>query len=92
MRYVTNEDLVSRTHFARFLVEAGHAKDTKDVFERYLTPGKPGHVAHEWATLTQAVDWIHGGRRASRHRASRPVSRDAHGDAPAAVGVHRRGR
>ncbi len=69
MRYVTNEDLVSRTHFARYLVEAGHAKDTKDVFERYLTPGKPGHVAHEWATLTQAVDWIHaaGGQAVIAH-------------------------
>ena len=60
MRYVTSERLVSRTHFARYLVEAGHAREMKDVFERYLTPGKPGHVAHEWATLSQAVGWIHG--------------------------------
>jgi predicted metal-dependent phosphoesterase TrpH len=69
MRYVTNEDLVSRTHFARYLVEAGHAKDTKDVFQRYLVPGKPGHVAHEWATLTQAIGWIHtaGGQAVIAH-------------------------
>ena len=49
-RYVTSERLISRTHFARFLVEAGHATETKDVFKRYLTPGKPGYVAHAWAT------------------------------------------
>ena len=42
MKYVTSERLVSRTHFARYLVEAGHAREMKDVFKRYLTPGKPG--------------------------------------------------
>jgi hypothetical protein len=58
MRYVTSERLVSRTHFARFLVEAGYVREMKDVFRRYLSPGKPGYVAHEWATLAQAVGWI----------------------------------
>ena len=50
MKYVTSERLISRTHFARFLVEAGHVRETKDVFKRYLVPGKPGYVAHEWAS------------------------------------------
>jgi len=60
LKHVTSERLISRTHFARFLVEAGHAKGIKDVFNRYLTRGNPGYVSHEWATLTQAIDWIHG--------------------------------
>lgn len=60
LKYVTNDKLVSRTHFARFLVEAGHAREVKDVFKRYLVPGKPGYVPHVWATLGQAIDWIHG--------------------------------
>jgi hypothetical protein len=60
LRYVTSEKLVSRTHFARFLVEAGYVREVKDVFKRYLVPGKPGYVDHEWATLPQAIDWIHG--------------------------------
>ncbi|MGM0679870.1 MAG: PHP domain-containing protein [Pseudomonadota bacterium] len=51
-------DLVGRTHFARYLVEQGHARDLKQVFKRYLVRGKPGHVAGEWATLEQAVGWI----------------------------------
>jgi predicted metal-dependent phosphoesterase TrpH len=59
LRYVTNERLVSRTHFARFLVEAGHARDVKDVFSRYLATGLPGFVRHEWATLSEAIGWIH---------------------------------
>jgi predicted metal-dependent phosphoesterase TrpH len=58
-KFVTSERLMSRTHFARFLVESGHARETKDVFKRFLTPGKPGYVKHEWATLTDAVAWIH---------------------------------
>lgn len=54
----TNPELVSRTHFARFLVESGHAKNTQAVFDRLLGTGKPGYVAHEWASLTEAVEWI----------------------------------
>jgi predicted metal-dependent phosphoesterase TrpH len=56
--YVTNPDLVGRTHFARFLVERGHARDMQAVFRRYLTDGKPGYVPHRWASLDQAVHWI----------------------------------
>ena len=59
LQFVTSERLISRTHFARYLVEAGHVKSTKDVFKRYLVPGKPGYVAHTWATLAQAINWIH---------------------------------
>jgi predicted metal-dependent phosphoesterase TrpH len=68
-KYVTNERLISRTHFARFLVEAGHVRETRDVFKRYLTPGKPGYVPHAWATLPQAIDWIHaaGGQAVVAH-------------------------
>jgi len=69
LKYVTSERLVSRTHFARWLVEAGHARDLKDVFKRYLVAGRPGHVPHVWATLGQAIDWIHvaGGQAVVAH-------------------------
>lgn len=59
LRYVTSEGLISRTHFARFLVETGHVRETRDVFKRYLVPGKPGHVDHAWANLQDAIAWIH---------------------------------
>ena len=54
----SNPELVSRTHFARFLVEHGHARDLQSVFRKYLTGDKPGHVPHQWASLEQAVGWI----------------------------------
>ena len=60
LRYVGNPELISRTHFARFLVETGVCEDTHSVFRRYLTQGKPGFVAHRWARLGDAVRWIHG--------------------------------
>lgn len=56
--YVGNPELISRTHFARFLVERGHCADTGEVFRRFLTEGKPGFVPHRWAALGDAVRWI----------------------------------
>lgn len=58
LKYVANPDLMSRTHFARYLVEIGVANNTPDVFRKYLTEGKPGYVPHRWASLEQAVGWI----------------------------------
>lgn len=58
LRYVGNPELISRTHFARFLVDAGVCRDTSEVFRRYLTEGKPGFVPHRWAGLRDAVHWI----------------------------------
>ena len=58
LKYAGNPELISRTHFARFLVETGVCKDTPEVFRKYLTEGKPGFVPHRWATLSNAVRWI----------------------------------
>ncbi|WP_255528576.1 PHP domain-containing protein [Ramlibacter pallidus] len=58
LKYVGNPELISRTHFARFLVETGACRDTSEVFRRYLTEGKPGYVPHRWASLKNAVQWI----------------------------------
>ncbi len=58
LQYVGNPQLISRTHFARFLVERGVCDDTNQVFRRYLTEGKPGYVPHRWAALGDAVRWI----------------------------------
>jgi predicted metal-dependent phosphoesterase TrpH len=58
MKYVGNPDLLSRTHFARFLVEIGKGESIQDVFKSYLVEGKPGYVAHRWAYLKDAVRWI----------------------------------
>jgi 3',5'-nucleoside bisphosphate phosphatase len=58
LQYVGNPALISRTHFARHLVQTGVCKDTYEVFRHYLVEGKPGYVPQRWAGLQQAVQWI----------------------------------
>ena len=58
LKFVGNPDLISRTHFARFLVETRVCRDTNEVFRKFLVEGKPGFVPHRWATLKDAVTWI----------------------------------
>jgi 3',5'-nucleoside bisphosphate phosphatase len=58
LHFAGNHDLISRTHFARFLVEQGVCRNTEHVFKNYLIEGKPGYVPHQWANLDNAVKWI----------------------------------
>ncbi|RKP46648.1 3',5'-nucleoside bisphosphate phosphatase [Pararobbsia silviterrae] len=60
LQYAANPALLSRTHFARFLVEHGYCESTSEVFARYLAEGRPGYVPHLWATLEDAMGWIRG--------------------------------
>lgn len=76
MKYVTSDRLVSRTHFARYLVDAGYVAEVKDVFKRYLVRGKPGYVPHQWASLADALSWINtaGGQAVLAHPGRYPLS------------------
>ena len=56
-RYAS-QGIISRTHFARYLVEKGYAKDARSVFKKYLVKGKPGYCEHSWASLEDALGWI----------------------------------
>ena len=60
LKYVGNPELISRSHFARYLVEIGVCQEISEVFRKYITEGKPGFVPHRWATLRDAVGWITG--------------------------------
>jgi 3',5'-nucleoside bisphosphate phosphatase len=57
---IAKQSIITRTHFARFLVANGHAKDTKSVFKKYLVKGKPGFKEHEWMDLKTAINLING--------------------------------
>ncbi|MCC6868393.1 MAG: PHP domain-containing protein [Burkholderiales bacterium] len=104
MAFAGGDHLVSRAHFARYLVAQGRAKSAVDVFRRYLVPGKPGYVAHDWAPLAEAITWIRaaGGQAVLAHPGRYAVTptgmrrllasfRDAGGDALEVVsGAHTR--
>ena len=53
-----DERMLSRTHFARHLVERGAVRDIQAAFDKYLAKGKPAYVSHRWAELENAVRWI----------------------------------
>jgi hypothetical protein len=74
-RYATGA-LVSRTHFARYLVEIGRADSVREVFEKYLVRGKPGYVPGQWAALDEVVGWIcaAGGQAVLAHPARYKLS------------------
>jgi predicted metal-dependent phosphoesterase TrpH len=57
-RALAKGSIVGRTHFARFLVERGHAGSVREVFKRYLVNNRPGFVSGEWAGLEAVLDWI----------------------------------
>jgi len=59
--YVDNPNLIGRTHFARYLVEKRYVSDVKSAFQHYLVQGKPGYVAHQWATLADGLAYIKTG-------------------------------
>jgi hypothetical protein len=69
LKYADNRAMVGRTHFARYLAEIGVVPDAKSAFSRFLVPGKPGYVPHEWTSLQSAVGWIRaaGGRAVIAH-------------------------
>ncbi|MBS1199273.1 MAG: C-terminal [Proteobacteria bacterium] len=58
LTYAGNPSLISRAHFARYMVSIGIARDLPGIFQHYLTPGKPGYVDHRWATLADVIGWI----------------------------------
>lgn len=58
LKFVGNPDLISRTHFARYLLESGVCTDLQQAFSQYLGDGKPGYVEHRWTTLQNSVEWI----------------------------------
>lgn len=66
---LAGNSIITRTHFARFLVQNGHAKDNKAVFKKYLVKGKPGFVDFQWMDLETAVGLIRdaGGQAVIAH-------------------------
>lgn len=85
LKYAGNPALISRAHFARYIVELGHAKEVKGVFDWWLAKGKPGYVAHPWATMEDALSWLNaaGGlaviAHPGRYRLSREERREMYG-------------
>ncbi len=52
------DSMITRTHFADFLVAQFHVSTQQEAFDRYLAKGKPAYVSAEWANMDSAINWI----------------------------------
>ncbi len=50
--------MITRSHFADFLLKENHVSQGQEAFDRYLGDGKPAYVATIWADLNEAINWI----------------------------------
>lgn len=57
---IAGTGMITRTHFAKHLVEQNYVETMQQAFDRYLVRGKPGFVATEWPELERVVAWIRG--------------------------------
>lgn len=68
-RALAGDATLTRAHFARWLVEQGHAKTMQAVFKKFLTRGNTGYVPPNWCSIAEAVQAIHaaGGQAVLAH-------------------------
>jgi len=50
--------MITRCHFANFLLDAGHVPSFQKAFDNYLAQGKSAFVATEWVEMATAINWI----------------------------------
>lgn len=53
-----NKSILSRTHFALWLLNEGWVKNYQDAFDKYLRPGAPCSVDVDWPTVEESVRFI----------------------------------
>ncbi|HEY8035224.1 MAG TPA: PHP domain-containing protein [Methylobacter sp.] len=58
VKKAAGEGMITRTHFADFLLSQFHVSTQQEAFDRYLGAGKDAYVATIWAELELAVSWI----------------------------------
>lgn len=61
--------MLTRSHFARYLVEQKHCKNMQNAFDRFLARGARAYVPHQWASIAEVVAVIHaaGGKAVLAH-------------------------
>ena len=60
VKKAAGEGMITRSHFADFLLSQHHVNSQQDAFDRYLAKGKSAYVPTPWAELEQVLGWITG--------------------------------
>lgn len=58
VKKAAGEGMITRTHFADFLLSQFHVSTQQEAFDRYLGAGKAAYVATTWSDMEQAINWI----------------------------------
>lgn len=56
---LANGASLTRAHFARYLLEAGHCANLQKAFDHYIGRGGKAYVPHQWMSIAEAVQVIH---------------------------------
>lgn len=56
---LANGASLTRAHFARYLVEAGHCHTQQKAFDHYIGRGGKAYVPHQWMSIAEAIQVIH---------------------------------
>jgi predicted metal-dependent phosphoesterase TrpH len=59
MREADGKSVLTRAHFAKFMVAHGYVKSTKDAFTRFLNSDSPYYVPREYLSPEEAIELIH---------------------------------
>jgi len=57
-RELAGTHTLTRSHFARVLINQGFAKDSREVFKKYLVNNKPGFVKTNWLEMASGIELI----------------------------------
>ncbi|PPK76683.1 hypothetical protein B0F87_103290 [Methylobacter tundripaludum] len=60
VKKAAGEGMITRTHFADFLLSQFHVSTQQEAFDRYLGAGKDAFVPTTWSDMELAVSWITG--------------------------------
>ncbi|WP_036246970.1 PHP domain-containing protein [Methylobacter sp. BBA5.1] len=58
VKHAAGDGMITRTHFADFLLSQHHVSTQQEAFDRYLGQGKPAYVSTSWAEMSLAIKWI----------------------------------
>lgn len=60
LSFVGTSPSVGRPHIADALVAAGHVRDRREAFDKYLADGGPAHVTRYTIDVARGIDLVHG--------------------------------
>jgi len=58
VKQAAGDGMITRSHFADFLLSQNCVSSHQDAFDKYLAKGKPAYCSTEWADMPLAVSWI----------------------------------